>query len=209
MDPFYGFRQSVMGSINRALISGPVRRAEGFLRCSISEFKRHIEKQFSQGMTWENHRQTGWHLDHAIPLAPFRHEILSLSDEGLALLSYLNLQPDWAKKNLGKGDSLPIDWKRRLDEMIHTLSVDACTSVISFPSGGLMGSITEFERTKHYKLRTRGQRSTEVTVPPVWMREFHVSVGDEIVSEIQSDGTLLYMTVEQHKRRLDDQSAGA
>jgi len=55
----------------------------------------HIERQFTKGMTWENHGE--WHIDHIIPLASAQTE-----SELIKLCHYTNLQPLWAKDNQSK-----------------------------------------------------------------------------------------------------------
>ena len=68
------------------------------LGCSIPEFKAHIEKQFTEGMSWDNHGE--WHLDHIKSLASFD---LSNADEAKAACHYTNYQPLWALDNQRKG----------------------------------------------------------------------------------------------------------
>jgi hypothetical protein len=58
--------------------------------------KVYIEKQFKNGMTWENYGE--WHIDHWMPLASAKTE-----QELLNLFHYTNLQPLWAKENISKG----------------------------------------------------------------------------------------------------------
>ena len=72
------------------------------LGCSIPEFKHHIEKLFSAGMTWDNWSIKGWHLDHKRPLASF-----DLTDEIQLMIAchYTNLQPMWSTDNLKKGSN--------------------------------------------------------------------------------------------------------
>lgn len=60
------------------------------------EVKTHIEEQFTEGMTWENHGE--WHIDHIIPLASAKY-----LDEIVPLCHYTNLQPLWAIDNIKKG----------------------------------------------------------------------------------------------------------
>ena len=59
------------------------------LGCSIEDFRLYIAKQFSVGMSWDNHG-TVWQLDHIRPLALF-----DLGDRGqfLQACHYTNLQP--------------------------------------------------------------------------------------------------------------------
>ena len=70
------------------------------LGCSISELKEHLEKQWQEGMTWDNWTLAGWHIDHIRPLALFN------LDDPLQLreaVHYTNLQPLWAQDNFSKG----------------------------------------------------------------------------------------------------------
>jgi len=76
------------------------RSAIKYLGCTIEEFKLHLEKQFSEGMTWKNWGKNGWHIDHKIPLAKFD---LSNETELVKACHYTNLQPLWALDNLRKG----------------------------------------------------------------------------------------------------------
>jgi hypothetical protein len=69
------------------------------LGCSVEDFCSHIEKQFTNGMSWENYGQ--WHIDHIIPLAS-AHSIKGKEK----LFHYSNCQPLWAKENLRKGDKI-------------------------------------------------------------------------------------------------------
>lgn len=70
------------------------------LGCSIADFVRHIEAQFVDGMTWENHGKHGWHLDHKRPLASFN---LENHEQFLVAAHFTNYQPLWASDNLKKG----------------------------------------------------------------------------------------------------------
>jgi hypothetical protein len=66
------------------------------LGCSFDYAKKHLELQFSDGMSWSNYGE--WHIDHIIPLASAKTKI-----EIEKLFHYTNLQPLWAKDNLKKG----------------------------------------------------------------------------------------------------------
>ena len=75
-------------------------KSQKLLGCDYETLKKHLEKQFQDGMTWENNKQDGWHIDHIIPLsiADNKHELE-------VLCHYTNLQPLWAKDNFSKSDS--------------------------------------------------------------------------------------------------------
>lgn len=70
------------------------------LGCSIPELKEHIEKQWQEGMSWDNWTLDGWHIDHIKPLASF--DLTDLT-QFKAAVHYTNLQPMWAENNLSKG----------------------------------------------------------------------------------------------------------
>jgi len=56
---------------------------------SALELKEHLEKLFTEGMSWDNHGE--WHVDHKIPISSFS------SDTSPAVVNALsNLQPLWA-----------------------------------------------------------------------------------------------------------------
>lgn len=74
-------------------------KTEQILGCSFEEFKKHIEKQFKEGMSWDN--RSKWHIDHIIPLATAKTEI-----DVIKLNHYANLQPLWAEDNLKKGSKI-------------------------------------------------------------------------------------------------------
>lgn len=65
------------------------------LGCSITDFREHIQKQFSPGMNWNNHGL--WHIDHIIPLGSAK-----TPDEFFVLCHHTNLQPLWASDNMKK-----------------------------------------------------------------------------------------------------------
>lgn len=75
-------------------------RTEKLLGCSYKELKEHLEKQFKDGMNWDNYGFYGWHADHIKPLSSFD---FTKKEEMEKAFHYTNLQPLWAKENLTKG----------------------------------------------------------------------------------------------------------
>lgn len=69
--------------------------------CSPEELKSYIEKQFKEGMTWENFKHDGWHIDHIIPLSTAKTE-----KDVYKLCHYTNLQPLWCDENYKKSNKL-------------------------------------------------------------------------------------------------------
>ena len=72
--------------------------------CTTKKLKVHLEKQFTDGMSWDNYGKHGWHIDHIIPCASF--DMLD-PEQQKKCFHYTNLQPLWAKDNLQKGDKMP------------------------------------------------------------------------------------------------------
>lgn len=71
------------------------------LGCSILEFSKHIESQFTEGMTRENYGE--WELDHIIPISSAKSK-----EDVVTLCHYSNYQPLWKIKNIRKGAKLTI-----------------------------------------------------------------------------------------------------
>ena len=68
--------------------------------CTPEFLKEHLEKQFTEGMSWEllgKHI----HIDHIIPLSSAKTE-----DELYKLCHYTNLQPLWVEDNLKKSNKI-------------------------------------------------------------------------------------------------------
>jgi hypothetical protein len=92
----------------RSRISNSIKRqkstkttiATELLGCSMDECRHHLEKQFTAGMTWDNHGKHGWHIDHIKPCASFD---LTDIEQQKQCFHYTNLQPLWAEDNLKKG----------------------------------------------------------------------------------------------------------
>jgi len=67
---------------------------------TIEELMQHLEKQFTDGMTWDNYGQ--WHVDHIRPMSSFN--FTSPDDpEFKECWALNNLQPLWWPDNLSKG----------------------------------------------------------------------------------------------------------
>ena len=69
------------------------------LGCSINEFKKHIEKQFKEGMSWDNWSHETWHIDHIKSISSYD---LSDPEQRRECFHYTNLQPLSAFENLRK-----------------------------------------------------------------------------------------------------------
>lgn len=79
------------------------QKTKDLLGCNIAEFKNHISKKFTDGMSWDNYGRYGWHIDHIIPCAKF--DLKNIEDQKQCF-HYTNLQPMWAKDNHSKSDKI-------------------------------------------------------------------------------------------------------
>jgi len=103
IDPLFKLKERLRGRIRSYISdSGYIKtsKTEEILGCNFETVKKHIERQFKKGMTWQNHGHLGevWHIDHKIPLASAKTE-----EELIKLCHYTNLQPLWERDNRYKG----------------------------------------------------------------------------------------------------------
>ena len=98
-DPMYRLITNSRRRVNYILRTKSLtknKNTEKILGCSYSDYKKHLEKGFTEGMSWSNYGD--WHVDHIIPLS-----IAKTESEIHSLLNYKNTQPLWAIDNLKKG----------------------------------------------------------------------------------------------------------
>lgn len=101
-DPLYKLIKLVRGRTKDYCRVAKIRKSKRFheyIGCTPEELRLHIEKQFKDGMSWENYGK--WHIDHIIPISSAKTE-----REVYILSHYTNLQPLWAEENLKKGDKV-------------------------------------------------------------------------------------------------------
>lgn len=75
------------------------------LQYSPEQLADHLEKQFSDGMSWENYGE--WHVDHIKPITAFNFQEIGDS-EFMKCWSLENLQPMWADENIRKSNKILI-----------------------------------------------------------------------------------------------------
>ena len=96
---FSGYLSSIVRTrIHNALKCKKSKKTFEYLGCDVEIFKEHIEKQFKDGMSWDNHGE--WHIDHIIPLKYNKPTI----EQTIKRLHYTNTQPLWASDNISKGN---------------------------------------------------------------------------------------------------------
>lgn len=103
-DPLFKLKHLLSHRIRRAIYDQKGMKSGKtieLLGCTILEARNHIEKQFKDGMHWENHGNHGWHIDHIKPCSSFD---LTKKEEQNECFNFKNLQPLWALENLKKGN---------------------------------------------------------------------------------------------------------
>ncbi len=103
-DPVYALRNNVRFAIWAALKrNGRSKAGESILQYlpyTLEQLKDHLEKQFVEGMSWENYGE--WHLDHIHPQSKLPY--ISMDEPNFQKCWALeNLQPLWAEENQSKG----------------------------------------------------------------------------------------------------------
>ena len=101
-DPLFRFQKNIRRRVLAAFKNSyKLDTTKNLIGCSWEELRSHLEKQFKEGMNWENYGQ--WHIDHIIPLSLFN---LLNQEEVKKAIHYSNLQPLWAIDNLKKGNRI-------------------------------------------------------------------------------------------------------
>jgi len=102
IEPLFKLRCNIGSNIRMAIKrQGYTKKTKTFqlLGCTYEEFKEHLEKKFTKGMSWEN--QGEWHLDHIYPVSLAKDE-----EELIRLNHYTNFQPLWALDNIKKSNKI-------------------------------------------------------------------------------------------------------
>jgi len=104
-DPVFRIKRNLRRRISHVL-NGRLKTADTFslVGCTPSEFRDHIQSQWTEGMSWDNYGYRGWHVDHVIPCCSFD---LSTEDGQRRCFHFSNQRPLWALDNLRKGRKIP------------------------------------------------------------------------------------------------------
>jgi ATP-dependent Lon protease len=105
-DPTYKLISNFRTAIYQVLKENNVEKNKHYfdiLKYTPEELISHLEKQFTDSMTWENYGE--WHVDHRMPISSFVFESVD-DDSFIKCWSLDNLQPMWGKENITKGDKI-------------------------------------------------------------------------------------------------------
>jgi len=105
-DPAYKLISNFRTAIYQVLKENNVEKNRHYfdiLKYTPEELISHLEKQFTDGMTWDNYGE--WHVDHRMPISSFNFESVD-DDSFIKCWSLDNLQPMWGKENIVKGNNI-------------------------------------------------------------------------------------------------------
>ena len=116
-DPDFCIKERVRAHLNKAakrngigdtlryslVAGGRSRKMERELGYTPSDLRKHLSRQFTKGMTWEEFSKGNIHIDHIVPQAAFD---LSDPDQWRQCWCLSNLRPCWASENRRKSASL-------------------------------------------------------------------------------------------------------
>jgi hypothetical protein len=105
-DPLYKLIGNFRTAIYQVLKESNVDKNKHYfdvLKYTPNELINHLEKQFTDTMTWDNYGI--WHVDHKLPITSF--DIKEMGDEEfMKCWSLDNLQPMWGTENILKSNKL-------------------------------------------------------------------------------------------------------
>lgn len=103
-DAQYRLNKNISRAIRFSLQSNKNNRHwKDLVDYNLEELRTHLEKQFKDGMSWNNYGE--WHIDHIIPLSAYNFDSPDHIDFKRAW-NLKNLQPLWASENLSKQNKL-------------------------------------------------------------------------------------------------------
>lgn len=105
-DPKFRLKCNMSNAINSSLKHG--KDGSSWLKLvdyTLNDLKKHLEKQFTEGMTWDNYGEDGWEVDHIIPVSVFN--FTKPEHEDFKKCWWLkNLQPLLASENRSKSNKI-------------------------------------------------------------------------------------------------------
>lgn len=122
-DPAYALRMRVSAGVRNSLRKTNLGTSwMNLLPYSATELKQHLERLFTEGMTWDRLLAGDIDIDHIIPVSffnpPNEHSL-----EFKMCWSLHNLQPLWKEDNRSKRDTLPKNftelWNQLYEEAIR------------------------------------------------------------------------------------------
>jgi len=105
-DPLYKLISNFRTAIYQVLKESNVEKNGHYfdiLGYTPEELILHLEKQFTEGMTWENYGE--FHVDHKLPISSFNIKEIG-DEEFMRCWGLENLQPMWGEENIRKSNKI-------------------------------------------------------------------------------------------------------
>ncbi len=105
-DPIYKLISNFRTAIYQVLKENNVEKNGHYfevLKYSPEELILRLEKQFVDGMSWDNYGK--WHVDHILPITSFNINEIG-DEEFIKCWSLSNLQPLWGDENVRKSNKI-------------------------------------------------------------------------------------------------------
>jgi hypothetical protein len=105
-DPLYKLISNFRTAIYQVLKENNIEKNKSYfdiLQYTPEELINHLEKQFTDDMTWDNYGI--WHVDHKLPITSFDIQEMG-DDEFMRCWSLNNLQPMWGEENIRKSNKV-------------------------------------------------------------------------------------------------------
>jgi hypothetical protein len=105
-DPLYKLISNFRTAIYQVLKENRVDKNQSYfdvLQYTPEQLIVHLEKQFTERITWENYGE--WHVDHKLPISSFNIQKMGDS-EFMKCWSLENLQPMWGEENIRKSNKI-------------------------------------------------------------------------------------------------------
>lgn len=135
------FTNLIRYGLRNCVASDSATRIFKTLDYTIKELKDHIEKQFTDGMTWELYNSGEIHIDHIVPHSSFVY----FSEDDLEFKecwSLNNLRPMWKKDNFKKNDIM-LDGSKVRGRHIRKQKLKNLSELDDISSYGSICKITE------------------------------------------------------------------
>lgn len=118
-DTAFAIHMRVSSSVRNSL--GRSRLGTSWIKLldfSAADLHAHLERQFTEGMTWERFMAGEIEIDHIIPVSFFRPKAID-SAEFRMCWNLKNLQPLWRLDNRLKRDTLPANFTQLWSELYY------------------------------------------------------------------------------------------
>ena len=105
-DPLYKLISNFRTAIYQVLKENNIKKNGHYfeiLKYTPEQLIEHLEKQFSDEMTWDNYGD--WHVDHKHPISLYNIKEIG-DNEFMKCWSLDNLQPMWGNENIKKSNKL-------------------------------------------------------------------------------------------------------